>query len=184
MNPSTGLRVKSMIRALTDVIIPAIDPVDLMAHEQAKLIIGHLHLLLSHNGWSDQYERSEATALVTLARELCETISGGNQTRAAQNRLKNAIERFESQTGANAAREEVSDLNKLICNLIEASAEDGEEAFRSMVFQSVIDHGRQQSLRDRSWFALLGFDSEPEVLLDIPAMLQGSESKAGNTKKM
>ena len=37
MNPSIELRIKTMIRALTEVIIPAVDPNNSLAQEQARL---------------------------------------------------------------------------------------------------------------------------------------------------
>ena len=52
MNPSIELRIKTMVRALTEIIIPAIDRDNSLAQEQAGLLIGHLHVLLPPGGTS------------------------------------------------------------------------------------------------------------------------------------
>ena len=49
MNPSIELRLRTMIRAVTEVILPAVNPHDSLAQEQAQLLIGHLHALLQHH---------------------------------------------------------------------------------------------------------------------------------------
>ena len=45
MNPSIDLRIRSMLRALQETVIPALDPSDALAREQAGLLVGHLHAL-------------------------------------------------------------------------------------------------------------------------------------------
>ena len=45
MNPDIDLRLQSMLKALTDVIVPALPAQERMAREQAGLLIGHLQII-------------------------------------------------------------------------------------------------------------------------------------------
>ena len=45
MRPSFDLRLQTMMKAMTEVVLPAVDPDNSAAVEQANLVIGSLNLL-------------------------------------------------------------------------------------------------------------------------------------------
>ena len=91
MNPSLDVRFKSMIRALTEVIIPALDPHNSLAQEQARLLIGHLHAALLQMPTANQVTTTEHAALRGLAEALLTTSSGGPLTLAAADQARAAL---------------------------------------------------------------------------------------------
>lgn len=54
MIPSTELRLQTMMRAMTESILPALDPKDSLAQEQAGLMMGHINALLQQAGQEDR----------------------------------------------------------------------------------------------------------------------------------
>ena len=45
MDLRPSLQVQTVIKAMTDVVLPAVDPNNKLAQEQARLVIGMLHLV-------------------------------------------------------------------------------------------------------------------------------------------
>ena len=81
MTPDIDLRIASMVRAMEDVVRPAIDPLNSLAAEQAALIVGHLRLLAIQWNKAESYAR---TCLADLDATLDGLVpSGGPATRAA-----------------------------------------------------------------------------------------------------
>lgn len=159
MTPSIDLRISTIVRAMEDVVAPAIDQDNSLAREQAALIIGHLHLLAA------QWSRAESYAQVCLG-ELSQTLRplipvGGPLTQNAATALNEALQtkgRAEVQYKQVMAAAEA---------LVRASDEDGDAAFRAKLRAGLLDFSAAQSLRDRSWFSGSGFDLHPDQLIPM-----------------
>lgn len=164
MNPSLDLRLNSMIRAVTEVILPALDPENSLAQEQARLLIGHLHALLLQQPHAHRLAAIETQALTGLAAQLIAASAGGPITQAATDRVSVAL-----SNGDTAA------VSHALEALIIQSRTDGSTAFLRTVTQCVLDHAKADSLRGRTWFKLMNFDSNPAELSDIPTMLAQTE---------
>lgn len=61
MTPSIDIRIATIVRAMEDVVAPAIDPGNSLAREQAALVVGQVRLIAA------QWSRSEDYARVCLA---------------------------------------------------------------------------------------------------------------------
>jgi hypothetical protein len=152
VNPSIDLRIRSMQRALTEVVIPALDPGDALAQEQARLVLGHLHALSTQHRHASRVEARESAALRELARELSAAADGGPRTRAAAAAIATLLSNSDDDALADA-------LDALIL----ASGDDGHAAFRSAVTRATLTHAKAAATRGMRYFAAMGFggDSEP-----------------------
>jgi hypothetical protein len=156
-----------MLRAMQEVVSPAIDENNSLAREQAALVIGQLKLL------AGQWSRVEGYARACLA-DLAQSLDipepeKGDRTRAAFASLRTAIE------GRNEERAE--DHFKAVMAaadvLVRATDVDGEDAFRKQLRQNLLAFSKRQSLRDRSWFSPSGFDLKPHELRDVDDIIKG-----------
>jgi hypothetical protein len=161
MNPSIELRLRTMIRAMNEIIIPAVDGGDSLAQEQARLLLGHLHVLLQHEGREQAMCDIERSDLQRLASALVEASSGGSATAAATARVQNLPDDVDTDG-----------LSHAIEALIIDSGSDGSEAFKRACDTLVIAHGRAATRRSRTWFKSMGFDHDPDALGDIDSLFR------------
>ena len=153
MNPSIELRIRTMMRALTEVIIPAIDSQNPLAMEQANLLLGHLQVLNQHQGREKQIEEIEHSALNELSHSLVEVCDGGHTTSAALSTIR------ELPQGVNT-----DELAHAIEELVISIGVDGSIPCKRKCKKLVIEHARSSVLRARIWFKSMNFDHNPDVL--------------------
>ena len=161
MNPSIELRIRTMIRALTEIIMPAVDKDNSLAQEQAGLLVGHLNVLLEHQGREEMICEVEHSALKRLANALIDASDGGNVTKAATSRLQALADDSDTNT-----------LSQAIEALIIDAGIDGSASFKNVCDNLVIEHAREETLRARIWFKGMGFDHNPAVLPDIDSLFE------------
>lgn len=159
MTPDIDLRIASMVRAMEDVVRPAIDPLNSLATEQAALIVGHLRLLAVQWSKVENYARACLADLDRTLEGLAP--SGGPATRAA------AADLAEAREPKGPAEAHYKAVMRATDSLVRAAARDGEPAFRQALHHAVIAFSARQSLRDRSWFAASGFDLNPGELHSV-----------------
>lgn len=159
MTPSIDLRISTIVRAMEDVVTPAIEEGNSLAREQAALIIGHLRLLSMQWSRAEGYARTCLDDLVDTVAPLkplggALTLAAGDQLAASLGSLGGAEARYKMVMAATDA-------------LVRAAESDGDPGFRSDLTVRLLDFSLRQSLRDRSWFAGTGFDLHPEQLLPV-----------------
>lgn len=67
MDLRPALQVQTVIKAMTDVVLPAVDPNNKLAQEQARLVIGMLHLVAQRQPLMYRYDRDELSRFLALA---------------------------------------------------------------------------------------------------------------------
>jgi hypothetical protein len=144
MIPSTELRLKTMMRALTESILPALDPENSLAQEQAGLLMGHINALIQQQGLEYQVNEQEAEAMTDLAKQLLTIAEGGVNTVAAAERLAAAMKEGNFE-----------ELSKSVERLL--SMEDGSQAFKDATWKPVLDYSRNAAARGQQWFKPMGF---------------------------
>jgi hypothetical protein len=160
MNPSLEVRFRSMIRALTEVIIPALDPHNSLAQEQARLLIGHLHAALLQMPTANQVVAAEHNALHGLADTLLAASSGGPVTRAATAHVRMTL-----------AEDAPAALAHALEALVLAAAADGSVETLAASQRAVLAHAKAVSTLGRTWFKPMGFDSDPASLPELSDLL-------------
>lgn len=171
MIPSAELRLSSMIRAVEDVILPAVAGHSGLAEEQAHILLGQLHLLRMQVDHVPAYERVEARSLGALARDLVQQADGGDATASSAGALEELLSGSDPVSPADV-RAFTTAVSVAVEELLLASGRDGTDAFKASSTETVIRHGREQSMRDRSWFALTGFEGADVVLTPFDELVE------------
>ena len=83
MIPSVDERLASIIRALSEVILPHLPPEASLAQEQAHLAIGHLQILRLQLDAAPAFEREELADAQAIGKALAAAITGGAATTIA-----------------------------------------------------------------------------------------------------
>lgn len=169
MMPSIALRLKTMVKAMQEVILPAIAPGNDLAREQGLLLVAHLDLISQHWQRAQAYDTLALSAIKDLATRLVEAAAGGARTATAAAALAQCIKR-QADAEIDAAAERAA-IARHIDQLVTAVGEDGEAGFRDFLFQAIVEHGALQAGRDRVWFAASGLDPERASLVGIEEML-------------
>jgi hypothetical protein len=158
--PSIELRIANVIKALAQVVLPAIDPNNGLAREQAALAIGHLQLIAEQWSRAPEFEARALAALQAMGEVLAAAATGGARTQKAAAELRSVL---------GDSREPGAEIDALI----EAAFADGSADFRAIVDEAVLAHGARQAWRERVWFQGNGLDLDRAALPSIDEMLRG-----------
>lgn len=175
------LQLQSMIKSMGDVVLPAIDPNNKMAQEQAQLILGMMHLLALRLPLQFHYDIDELQRYAELARELLDETQGGTETNAAMAQLARAaasssamLER--AQTAPEELEAAVLELRNQIAALVDAVWRDGDADCRQRSSKAVLAASKAQILRERAWFAPQGWDADMSAYPTIESLINDSGS--------
>jgi hypothetical protein len=157
MNPSVDDRLASIIRSLTDIILPALPREAGLAQEQTHLAIGHLKIIRAQLDSMPAFEIEELADTRALAVALLSKAAGGTGTSAAASTVRTALEQ---DGGDEHPRQSRIRINRTIDELIRQLAVDGTPEFRAFAADTVIRLESERAFKDRKWFALMGFDSD------------------------
>ena len=155
MIPTVDERIASVIRALSDVILPHLPPEASLAQEQAQLAIGHLQILRAQIDQVPDFEREELVDYCALAKALRDAISGRAATTAALAGIDTAL----ANSRGLGVREKRKAVNGAVERLIDAVSDDGDADARARLTGLILEHEKARSLKDRKWFAPFGFDT-------------------------
>lgn len=165
MNPTIDDRLASMIRAMEEVVLPALAGHDGLAGEQAYLVVAHMKQIKSQLPLAGQYERAELVALIKLAGGITDAVTGGPVTTTAARALQEqASAPIASVAGMQVA---IDAISLRLSELVRAANRDGSASFRSQLSRSIIAAGARAAWRDRAWFAATGFETGNVCLPDL-----------------
>lgn len=160
MIPSVDERLASIVRALTEVILPHLPPEASLAQEQAHLAIGHIQILRGQIDAAPAYEREELDDAILIGGDLAKAVSGGAKTTAAARALAASVESakagYASPAALREARQAVHDAVEV---LVRAASADGDAAGKAALRRIILDQEHTRAQKDRKWFAPFGFDS-------------------------
>lgn len=169
MNPDLDLRLASVIKALREVILPALPPEQRMAREQASLVLGHLAILAEQWPYALRYELECLADSRALAGELAALVEDGSALRAAR---------------ASAAQVDVADYaavsaaHRDLKRHIDAALGDGEGRvpLAPAVLDAVLRMNDRRAPRERSWFRGSGLDPDGPRLPPLEALFEREPS--------
>lgn len=173
------IQLKGAIKALTDVVVPAVDPGNTLAQEQVRLVLGTLQVVASRMHLLYRYDRHEIERLTVLVRDLerfgAADSETGERTRAAADRLARAG--HEGRDVLDRARAEPSELEGTIRSLrdaisvfIRAVHQDG-RAHVSELRQTVLAAAKEQLDRERAWVLAHGFETDPDSVAKLETLI-------------
>lgn len=154
MIPNIDDRLASIIRALTEVVLPHLPPEASLAQEQVHLSIGHLQILRAQIDAAPAFERGELDDIAALAAALA-GLTGGPATQAALAELTAATQAADGSD----VRGQYKSLSKAIEALVRAVASDGDAAGKATLSKITLEHEAVRAQKDREWFAPFGFDT-------------------------
>lgn len=165
MDVRPDIQLQAVIKAMIDVVLPAVDPEHKMAQEQARLVVGTLQLVAKRLPIAYRYDRDELNRYVALSRELITQVdskAGGAamvQLEALAKQGADVLER---------ARAEPAELETAIFNLrakvgevIQTVHVEGGTAAQASVRKLVLSMSKEEQDRERALVVDMGFESDP-----------------------
>jgi len=176
MDLRAPLQLQSMIKSMSDVVLPAIDPDNSLAQEQAQLILGMMHLMASRLPMQFSYDIDQLTRYVSLAREILAHGEGGQRTKEELALLNTSVDNGAqalqgAQTSPADLEAAVLTLRARISALIETLWSDGEPTCRETISKAVLAASKEQILRERAWFAPQGWDADMSNYPSIESLI-------------
>lgn len=173
-----AFQIPALIKSLTDVVLPAIDPANKLAQEQAQLIVGTLHLMAQRMPLQYRYDRHELGSFVALADELAGHGAAIPEVAAALASLADGAaggRALLARAGVEPAELEASNqaLREQIGAVITAAATAADSPALKAVNRAVLAHSKDLLLRERSWLAMQGWEGKD------PAHLPAAETLIG-----
>ena len=175
------VQLKSVIKALTDVVLPAVAPDNTLAQEQGKLAIGLLTLLSQQLPVQYAFDRDELDRLLAYCERLHAQISGGERTTRALEtldaaRAAAAVSLAGARTSPKALQQAVRDLREKAGALITSAYGDGTEASRAAARTLTLEMSQAQLLRDRAMLLLQGWEPDPDAIPALDELIATDES--------
>jgi hypothetical protein len=163
MVPDTAVRIRAMLRSLRETIIPAINPADPLALEQAYALTRHLEVLAMQHDKLYHFELAELRHYFGMTCELKTKAAGGQAIAGAISDALQILERTQPLAAhIPPAQQEIVDLVrslKIAANaLVAAAYADGTPEFRREAERLVHLWSAKQIERERVWAQATGFD--------------------------
>ena len=176
MQMHPALQIQSMIKALTDVVLPAVDPANKLAQEQTRLVLGTLGLMAQQFPLRFQFNCDELSRLLQLAGALQEVARGGPETTACVGKMVLAAAAAgrtldQVQAGPDTIEQAVREMRAAASQVVRSIYIDGDDTALKRVEGAVLANARDQLLRDRSWVLMQGWEPDPAALPKIRDLL-------------
>jgi len=159
------LALQAVLKSLTEVIAPSVDPHDKMAREQVSLVIGLLTLIADRLPHTHAYDCDELGRLIQLAQNIVPA--------ADSQALSSAIvvlERAKASPGDLVAT--IAALRSAIGDAAAGLASRKDTIGRAAV-RALLDASSAQLLRERSWVLMQGWENDPSSIPEIETLIAG-----------
>lgn len=176
MQLRSKIELDSMIKALKDVVIPAIDLRNELAIQQAHLIVGLLNLMVHQLPVQFRFDRDELRRLIDCAQGLTVLNSDERSVREAVMNLEtcrvaaaSVLERCAGDPAELTAA--VRAMREATGALMSAAASGRDTAALGVAEKAVLALSREQLLRDRSLMLPQGWEPDPTAIPEITSLL-------------
>jgi hypothetical protein len=166
------LQIQTVIKAMMEDVIPAMDQSNQLAMQSAQLTIGTLALIAQHLPLEYRYDCDELARLLATAKTLATQAAGlaaSGELTAASTVAADVLDR---------ARAEPSEILDAIRSLRTATADtvravyaQGSDSMQNAVEKTVLAMSKEQLLRDRSWLLMQGWEPNPAAVPAIDTLL-------------
>lgn len=176
MQMTTEVQLRSAVKALTDVVLPAVDANNKLAQEQVRLVIGMLSLMGEQLPFRYRYDRDELQRLVACSAQMQASARGGESTVAAIVDLSSATQAAQrALDGAVTTPEELADcvraMRAATGEAVTRAYRDGDPEYRGALRDLVLDLSQAQLLRERSMYLAQGWEPNPRAIPPIATLL-------------
>lgn len=164
--------LQAAVKALTEVVAPAVDPQDPLAVDQLRLVVSWLQFDLTRRHQERQLVQAELALRIALAQAVLPGLAATQPQRAAAlgQALREARD-VHGRTGAESAawRAAADGLDALVSDAVLAAAQ-GPVAARKLLADQVLQHAHDSLMIRRAWFAPLGFEARPDSVPAVEAL--------------
>lgn len=166
MLPSIDLRIANMIKALEQVILPALPKRERLARDQANLVMGHLRLMSSQWKAAARFEEGTLDGMIGLAQKLAGIIGG-----EAKAQLEAAVAEVQTVDRRDVAALEAAynAVGHVVDDVIRGGADHA--PLPQAAVDVLLDYGAVQARRERAWFKGNGLDPHASELPEISDIL-------------
>lgn len=172
--------IKTVLKTMRDTVLPAVDPNNKLATEQAQLVIGMLDLALSRFPVMFRFDRDELGRTLELVEALqvqAENIPG------AATQLQNLADKADAGkqvlSRAQIEPDELVkanfELRKDIGELITQLYANVKSSDLKQVSALITGHAKEQLLRDRAFLIAQGWETDPQAIPDLETLLDRSK---------
>lgn len=169
MNPDISLRLKSIEKALTDVIARALPAHEQLARDQLNLIVGHLRIIDEHWRYALRYELGTLDQLLTLAAQLRPFGDAALQSRLDEAcQSAGAVDRTDFDQVSAAQRALAAALDRMI------AADDSTAPIPPGLRDAVLAHFARAAPRERAWHHASNLDPDPDSLPPVSSLFTPS----------
>jgi hypothetical protein len=164
MEARPDLQIQVILKALKDVILPAVDKDNKLAQEQTHLAIGTLQLIAKFLPIAYRYDRDELERYVALSRELLAVgkKAAGSSAAALESLAARGADVLERARAEPAEMEQaIFELRATIGDLIEAVRSNGDAATRAAVTKLILAAAKPELQRERAAVVDMGWETDP-----------------------
>ena len=166
MLPSIDVRIANIVKALEQVIMPALPARERLARDQIRLCLGHLHMIGEQWRHAGAFEAAALGAMVELGEEL---IAGADARYAEDLRAALAAAKGVGASDHAGVAANIGELGGVIDRII--LGDDGKVPLSEAAREAILAYGEKQATRERTWFAMTGLDPDRKNLTDIATMM-------------
>jgi len=170
------IQIKSVLKAMVDVVIPALDPDNQLAQEQIKLCMGLLDLLSRQLPLQFRFDCDELARLRSMGEELLPLADPHAVDAAARKALTDALE-----VSGDVLRRAKADPSEVVSSvralraatgeLVKQACATGQRSDTARLENLVLEHSREQLLRDRTWLLPQGWERDPAKFPPIDTLI-------------
>lgn len=153
MTPTTDERLASIVRALTEVVLPHLPAEASLAREQVQLAVGHLQILRSQLDAIPDFEREELADAIAVGRALADAAAEAAGPAAA------ALRTMIAAADGRDVRGQRRGIHAGVDRVIRDVWASGGAAAKASLTDIILSHERDRAQKDRRWFLPYGFDT-------------------------
>ena len=170
------IQITSMIKAMTDVILPAVDANNKLAVEQSQLIVGMLSLMAKQLPIQFTFDRDELGRLLASSADLTKLLPADGKVKAAQDRLascESAATKVLQQctVDPSALLLAIREVRQAMGDVVQSLGATDDLANQLKAERIILDMSKEQLLRDRALVVMQGFERDPASLPSIESLL-------------
>lgn len=176
--------LQAAMKALAEVVAPAVDPQDPLAVDQLRLVVSWLQFDATRRHQERALARAELALRIALAEAVQPHLQSGPAQRAdALDAALRQAHDAHRRTDARSAhwRNAAEHLDTLVSEAVSA-ATTGPAADRAALADVVLRHAYDSLLIRRAWFAPLGFEARPDAVPMFEALVADPASHETGTR--
>ena len=176
MQMRSEIQIRSVLKAMADVVLPSLDPANQMAQEQARLCMGLLDLLSRQLPLQFRFDCDELTRLRAMGEGILPLADPQAVDAPTRQALADAIHASgDVLARAKADPAEVVDavrtMRATTSALVQQACAGTSPSDTARLERIVLDSSREQLLRDRTWHLSQGWESDPASFAAIDTLI-------------